>query len=531
MRVNGPVQRYPLVRVALVLIVGIVVGAQIAGEVRFNPLLSSPCQGEEHVASVYVYGLLLVAVASLLLPGVKPLMHSCLIWLSVGLLGACLYLGRHDRLHPQLTDRPVFYEAVLMSEPEQRGKVVRFDMMILGGPLSGKQVKASVLRDTVEQRYRHLHIGDGLRAFSVLEPPRTIYQNSNFNYPQWLRAHGFVATTFIYYTDWEQCRLSLAPMPAVDVMRLRALQLRDRLLRRYRSSGFADETYALVAAMTLGDKSGLKQEQKDTYAVSGASHVLALSGLHLGIISILLLLLFRQLRLGDIGQMVLVPVVWAYVFVVGMSPSVVRAAIMLTVYAVVSMLGRDKLSLNTLALAAVLMLVFNPMTLWDVGFQMSFMAMLSILLFFRPVYRCVSFEWLGRHRLIRALWTVTVVSFTAQIGTAPLVAYYFGRFSTYFLLANFLVVPCAYAILCAALLFFLTMPFPAVQGVCAKTIQVFATLQSRGLEWIASLPGASIEGLHPSAVQVALVYLLIAVLALLATYLHKMHRLHRQFSK
>lgn len=514
MRVNGPIQLFPLVRVAVVLIVGIAVGAQMATS----------------VAPVFVYGLLLVAVASLLLPGVKPVMHSCMIWLSVGLLGVCLYVCQHDKLNPRLSDRPVLYEAVLMSEPEQRGKVVRFDMTMLSGPLSGCRVKASVLRDTVEQCYRHLHIGDGMRAFSVMEPPRTIYQNSNFNYPQWLRAHGFVATTFIYYTDWEKCRLSLAPLSSVDVVRLRAMQLRERMLRRYRSSGFADETYALVAAMTLGDKSGLKQELKDTYAVSGASHVLALSGLHLGIISMILLLLFRQFRLDGLGQALLVPVVWLYVFMVGMSPSIVRAAIMLTVYAVVSMAGRDRLSLNTLALAALLMLVFNPMTLWDVGFQFSFMAMLSIFLFFRPVYRCVSFEWLGRHRLARALWTVTVVSFTAQIGVAPLVAYYFGRFSTYFLLANFLVVPCAYAILCGALLFFLSMPFPVVQGACAKFIQFFAVAQSRGLEWIASLPGASIEGIRLSAAQVFLIYLFIAVLALLGVYFRKMWHIHRQFA-
>ena len=522
MRVNGPIQLFPLVRVALVLIVGIVVGALIAGEVR---------HGEEHVALVYVYGLFLVSVGLLLLPRLKAFTKSFLIWVSVGLLGTCLFLCQHNKLNPRLSDQPVLYEAVLTSEPEQRGKVVRFDMTVLSGPLSGQRVKASVLRDTVEQRYRHLHIGDGIRAFSVMEPPRTIYQNAHFNYPQWLRAHGFVATTFIYYTDWEKCQVSLAPLSAVDMVRLRATQLRERLLRRYRSSGLADETYALVAAMTLGDKSALKRELKETYAVSGASHVLALSGLHLGIISILLLLLFRQLRLGNMGQAVLVPVVWLYVFVVGLSPSVVRAAIMLTVYAVVSMLGRDKLSLNTLALAALLMLVFSPMTLWDVGFQLSFMAMLSIFLFFRPVYRCVSSEWLDRHRLVRALWTVTVVSFTAQIGTAPLVAYHFGRFSSYFLLANFLVVPCAYAILCGALLFFLTTPFPVVQGACATFIQFFATTQSRGLEWIASLPGASIEGLHPSAVQVVMIYLFIGVLALIGRYVRKMHRLRRQFAR
>ena len=513
MRVNGPIQLYPLLRVAVVFVAGIIVGERLADVVSLRH---------------WLYGFL-VSVAVLLLPRLRALAQSAFLWVAAFLLGALLFSIHNERLNPELTDEAVLYEGVVLSEPQPTGKVVRFDMMVLNGRLVSQKVKVSLLRDTVAHRYRQLHLGDGLRAFSVMEFPRTIYQNSNFDYPRWLRAHGFVATTFIYYSDWEKCVLSLDAMPRLERLKLKASRLRERLLTRVHANISDEEAYALVAAMTLGDKSALSRDMKDAYAVSGASHVLALSGLHLGIISMLLLLLFRRLRWRIWGQLIVVLAIWIFVFLVGMPISLMRAAAMLTVYTVVSMLSRDAVSLNVLALAALCILIVNPISLWDVGFQLSFMSVLAITLFFRPIYQCVDVGWIENHRIVKMVWALTVVSLAAQIGVAPLVAYYFGRFSCYFLLANLIAVPCAYGIVGCTLLMLLTFPFSVLQMWIGKVLTFIATAQSRGLAWIASLPAASIENLHPTAVQVFLIYLLIAVLAVLAVYLRKMYRIRRQF--
>lgn len=277
------------------------------------------------------------------------------------------------------------------------------------------------------------------------------------------------------------------------------LRQRTLLLERLQSSGLSDDQYAVVAAMALGDKSTLTKELKDTYSKTGASHVLALSGLHLGIIYALLSMLVVGRRWQTITQVAIILSIWAFVFLVGMSTSVVRSAVMLTVYALLALGHRHKMSVNTLAFTAIVMLLVTPKALFDVGFQMSFMAVFSILLFVPLFYRPFSAEYLMTHRVIKWLWGMVAVSIAAQIGVAPLIAYYFGRFSCYFLLTNFIVIPAATIILYLALGALL---IPSIGIILANIVGLLNTT----LLYIASLPGATIEGMHPSVMLTISIY-------------------------
>ena len=138
------------------------------------------------------------------------------------------------------------------------------------------------------------------------------------------------------------------------------LHQRTLLLERLRSAGLSDDQYAVVAAMALGDKSTLTHQLKETYSKTGASHILALSGLHLGIIYALLSMLVVGRRWQMITQVAIILSIWAFVFLVGMSASVVRSAVMLTVYALLAIGHRRKMSVNTLAFTAIIMLLVTP---------------------------------------------------------------------------------------------------------------------------------------------------------------------------
>ena len=280
------------------------------------------------------------------------------------------------------------------------------------------------------------------------------------------------------------------------------LSQRSKLLERFADGGVDGDAYAVVAAMSLGDKSALTRDLKDTYSVSGASHVLALSGLHLGIIYMLLSVLLPRRRWSALSQLLIILFIWAFVFLVGMSVSVVRSAIMLTVYGLLSIGNRDKMSINALAFTAIVMLMWNPAWLFDVGFQMSFLAVFAILLFVPLFDDVFSAEYLMAHRWIKRIWGLVVVSCSAQLGVAPLIAFYFGRFSTYFLLTNFIVIPAAMAILWLSLVVLL---FPSLAYILLYIVQCLNTILSR----ITALPGASIDNLHPSVLQVMLIYVLI----------------------
>ena len=286
------------------------------------------------------------------------------------------------------------------------------------------------------------------------------------------------------------------------------LEKRNELLERLSDHGVDGSVYAVVAAMTLGDKSQLTNELRKTYAITGASHILALSGLHLGIIYTLLSLLLSRRRWWIVSQVVIIVCIWLYVFLVGMTVSVVRSAVMITVYALLSLGHRDKMSVNTLAFAAIVMLLFNPLSLFDVGFQLSFLAVLAILLFY-PLFEGVWPQpFLMDHRVFKWLWTMLSVSCAAQIGVAPLIVYYFGRFSCFFLLINLLVVPAA------TLILYLSLVVLLIPSLAYLLIYMVDTLNHL-LTWVATLPRVSIEGLHPTLLQVSMVYVIIMAVYLL----------------
>jgi len=280
------------------------------------------------------------------------------------------------------------------------------------------------------------------------------------------------------------------------------LNQRGILLDRLANSGVDGDAYAVVAAMALGDKSALTHELRDTYSVSGASHVLALSGLHLGIIYGLLWLLLPHRRWPAVSQTIILIAMWLYVFLVGMPVSVVRSAVMLTVYGLLSIGHRNKMSVNALAFTAIVMLMWNPEWLFDIGFQLSFMAVLAILLFVPMFEDVFSAKYLQEHRLVRYLWGIVAVSVSAQIGVAPLIAYYFGRLSTYFLLTNFIVLPAAYLVLGFSLLVLL---FPSLAYIL---LYIVDTLNAVLLK-ITAIPGSSIDDFHPNVLQVVLTYVII----------------------
>ena len=291
-------------------------------------------------------------------------------------------------------------------------------------------------------------------------------------------------------------------MSRLDNSKAYFLNQRGMLLDRLADSGVDGDAYAVVAAMALGDKSALTHEIRDTYSVSGASHVLALSGLHLGIIYGLLWLLLPHRRWPAVSQTVILIAIWLYVLLVGMPVSVVRSAVMLTVYGILSIAHRNKMSVNALAFTAIVMLLWNPEWLFDIGFQLSFMAVLAILLFVPVFEDMFSAQYLQEHRWIRRVWGLMAVSVSAQIGVAPLIAYYFGRLSTYFLLTNFIVLPAAYLILGFSLIVLL---FPSLAYILLYIVDTLNAVLLR----ITAIPGSSIDGFHPNVLQVVLTYVII----------------------
>ncbi len=506
---NGQIQLYPFLRLALFLMLGTVLGDTCLDTV-------SPRMWGTACVAVLVVSLALFR---------HPIGQTTAVFVAITMLGGFrVSIYRHINEQP-LPTVAVTYEALLTGEPEVKGKVLRCDLRILRGPVAGRRVKTSILCDTATHRYKMLHAGDGIKACSLLEKPQAYaVAGHHFDYCQWLRIRGYTAQTFIYYKDWEKISLSVHDIPWSERLQLRLAKWRNALTRQFRQYGGDNEAYAVIAAMTLGDKSALSKEIRETYAITGAAHVLALSGLHLGIIYFILSFLFLHGRRRIAGQMVTLCAIWGYAMLVGMGPSIVRAATMMTLYALVSLLNRKRFSLNTLSFAACAMLMVHPLVLWDTGFQLSFMAVLGIILFYRPLYGILCRMGIRRWKVTSWVGSLVSVSLAAQAMTAPIVVWSFGRFSTYFLITNLVAVPLTTVIIYMALAVLALAIWPTAQMWAVKVPFAVTGLLNTLLTGISRWPGASIENIHINRKQTFLLYVLLACICILAKYAAKMYR-------
>lgn len=510
---NGPVQLCPFLRIAAMLIVGVVAG--------------DACNGDTAVW-VYAAATLLMIVACLLLRS-KPVAQTCAIFVAIAAVGAwhtALFVQRETTCPEGYEDE---WSVVVMSRPVVREKTVSMDVCIAQGPWAGRKVRAFLQRGTDLDNLcaDGIVMGDGMTVWAAMRPIRPMLRRGgagHFDYVRWMHSNGFMATMYVPVGQWRPADVSLSGLSIWQRVKYRALCWRERLLRVLSESGMPGDAEHIVAAMALGDKTMLDRATRDRFSVSGSSHLLALSGLHLGIIYAVLLALFvRYPWRNVVGQAGVLTVIWLYVFLVGMPPSVVRAGVMITMYAGFMLMGQGQLAYNALGVGATAMLLVNPWCLWDVGFQMSYMAVLGITVVYRPVLNVFAPEWRRRHRLLGWVWSVFVISVAAQAGVAPLVMYYFGRFSCYFLLANYVTVPLATALIYLALAFLVVSWMPFVPTVVSAILSFVATLLDKTVAVLAGLPGASIEGIDISVVQLFLIYVFVACVCAMCRYLWKVY--------
>lgn len=339
--------------------------------------------------------------------------------------------------------------------------------------------------------------GDFLCFKGAVRAPRNFSDSLTFDYARYVTMQGAAGTVYLSRGHW--CRVGEEPL----TLRGRLLRLRSRLLQRYEVAAFEDDVRGVLSALTLGDRRGLSKEVRAAYSDAGASHVLALSGLHVGVIYGMLAFglrrVLRRRSLRWLRELLILVVLWLFALMVGMSASVVRAVAMCTLYVLARWLSDDTSSpLHVLSLTALLMLLVHPLYLFDIGFQLSFMAMASILCvepylehlfrrgedssshFCHPEQRegtgIVSYYVL--RPLLGFLVGLLCMSFAAQLGTFPLVLHHFGTFPTYFLLTNLVVVPCLTVVLLLSLVWWTLL----LQGV--SWVELLGNLLQHVVAWM-----------------------------------------------
>ena len=293
--------------------------------------------------------------------------------------------------------------------------------------------------------------------------------------------------------------------------------LQETLYGRLAAGGLSGDELATVGALTLGYKDDIAPEVKRHFQASGAAHVLAVSGLHTGIIYFVLLWLLtlggrvRPLYEDRFGRcalsLTIIAAMWFYAWLTGMTPSVVRAVLMVTLVEAGHILRRSSLSLNTIAAAAVLILLVHPKDLWSVSFQLSFAATAAIVMVANEMETTIKYHSLKRSpigRIVNWFVGIIIVSIAAQLGTLPITMYYFHQVSTYFLLTNLIVLPIAtFLVPCGLISLALG---GSIAGVYFSRIShSLAWLMNHSVGWIESLPGSTFPA-HINGVMLVAYY-------------------------
>lgn len=324
---------------------------------------------------------------------------------------------------------------------------------------------------------------------------------------------GFITSHHINKTKAPGSIMTYQSLSPIDRTILASRSFRQQMEQQLHAYHIDGQDFAVISAMAMGDKGSLDRETKESFSISGTSHVLAVSGLHIGIIFQLFVILLGGKRRSRSTVALSLVVVWAYVVFIGLPPSAVRSASMLSIYSFCLLALRPDLSLNTLSLAYVIMLFLNPFHLFDISFQMSFLAVASILMFYPPLFRLLK----SHGKIIRCLWGLFCVSLAAQIGTLPLIVYYFGRISCYSLLTSFIAIPAATLILYLCALLLLLSPLTYISSLAsvgtwlmqhiAAVLASITQSTNTAFRLTSLLPGASIDHIHLSLLQLMLLYL------------------------
>ncbi len=469
----------------------------------------------------YLYALCFVFVLSVLLSSIfyfsKTYRIRFLFGISVSLsfllLGGILFVISLENIHHEWDSDKAVYVASVCDIPRVKGKTIQAtvnvekvkDVATGSWKPVNKQILLYWMPDSMQPP---LQCGDRMCFRAHVGMPMSDADFTGFDYGQYLQRQGISGTAIVYSGYWRKLL-----QPSTPTFKMQALMLREQIVKKFRTWSLEDDVLAIISALTVGDKSKLTREIKATYNAAGVSHILALSGLHIGILSMILSWLFYPLRrvCGGkwIASFLIVGLLWGFAFLSGLSPSVIRAVTMFSAYVVASIFSEDRFSgFSALTLTAFIMLIYQPMYLFDVGFQLSFMAVLGIFLF----YPLIDSLFVVRNKIVAYLWNIISLSLAAQLATLPLILYYFGTFPVYFLLSNLVVAPIAVFILSATLLALALGVFPVAANFVVQGLDFAVRTLNEVMEQIQHWSGAQITSVYLSVWQAWLLAVAIVTL-------------------
>jgi len=445
-----------------------------------------------------IFGLSLVAVFTLLAAGM-------LVTTNYKLNTFSTFFGNHteyDFVLARVCDNPTEKERSISCE-------VSLNKCFVGDSSFDVLGNAQVYFEK-DTHSRSLNYGDYVLLNNSLKPIEEIKNPHQFDFKNYYSHKNVFHQGYIKSGNWSFTGSNKS------YLLFQLSYLWQKKLKSHFENYFSDDAIKGVAqAIVFGYKEDLDEDWMQAFSKTGTIHVLAVSGLHVGIIFILLSALLRlktsRGRWLIVKSILIIFFLFLYCLVTGFAPSVSRAALMFSIVICAKAWKRNSNIYNTLTFAAFVLLIFNPLNIYNVGFQFSFSAVIGIV-YYKDFFRSL---WPQSSYIGDKIVTLLAVSISAQITTFPIGLFYFHQYPNLFMFSNLIVIPCITVILYAGIFFVIFGSWiDAVAKLCAKVVNIYIDFIARVVLYIQDVPYAFFEHVHITLSQMLLIYAFI----ILSTY-------------
>lgn len=412
-------------------------------------------------------------------------------------------------------DKEMYVVGTVKEAPVKKSKsfktILSIDYLISDREV--KNVKGNLLT-YFKQDSLMLNYGDQIIFKSNIKEVDPPANPAQFNYKHYLSLNNIYHQTYFGKNQFKKIDINKGN-ELVSI----AYMVRDYLYHKLKENGVSGDELKVASALLLGYRELLDQDIIQSYSSAGAMHVLAVSGLHVGILFFILKISFgfllRFKRGNYLLAFIIIGTLWLYALITGFSPSVLRSATMFSFIIIGEQLINRKVNIyNTLAISAVVLLCINPYLIFEVGFQLSYLAVLGIVYLQPKIYSL----WVPNNFILESAWKITAVSFAAQIATFPLGLYYFHQFPVYFFVSNLVVIPAATIILYLGVFLFITSSIGGISIVIGKILGGIIFLLNETVAFTRELPFSLIEEISITRLDAYLLYLFIISLLVFLYY-------------
>lgn len=323
--------------------------------------------------------------------------------------------------------------------------------------------------------------GSKLFIFNALTPTQKPNNPNQFDYSAYLEHKNIYAQV---YTSLNNVKVSNQQQK--DLYHY-IYKFREKIIRKLDKSGFGKEELAVLSALILGQQQDISPEIQKDYQYAGAVHILSVSGMHVGFIMIFISILLSPLpndkKSNIIRIVITIASLWLFSLIAGLSPSVVRSATMFTFIAIGTTISRQNNMFHTIIISLLIILLIEPGFLFDIGFQLSYLALFFIV-WFQPILKKL---WTPKNKIITFIWDILTVSIAAQIGTLPLSIYYFHQFPGLFFITNLVLVPLVFIIMILGSLLMFTSFFDWIPQLLLNTVELLIFTMNAFIKQISSV--------------------------------------------